>query len=134
MMPIKAQGFSLIEIMIVVTVVGILSAITIPAYGSYVKKSRRSEATTALLDTQRAYESYFLQNSTYLGANTSVTLPTTTNYTYSASNITATTYTLTATVKAGSSQVNDLQGAVTCTPLIVDHLGNKSPADCWNTL
>lgn len=128
-MHIKKQGFSVIELMIVVAVVGILSAIAVPMYSTHVIKARRSEAITALLDSQRAYESYFLQKGTYVGANTSVTLPSTPNYTYSPSNITATTYKITATANSTSSQAND----TSCTPLSLDHLGNRSPAECWNT-
>jgi type IV pilus assembly protein PilE len=126
----KEYGFSLIEIMIVVAIVGILSAIAIPAYGSYVRKSRRSEAITTLLTTQRAYEAYFLQNSTYVGVNNTVTLPTTTNYVIeNAATPTDTSYEIKATANTNSSQANVLQ----CNKLWVDHLGNKNPPDCWNT-
>jgi type IV pilus assembly protein PilE len=127
----KIPGFSLIEILIALSIVGILSAIAIPSYSRHVKKSRRSEALTALLTTQRAYELYFVQNSTYPSSGSS--LPSSTYYTYSSST-TASTYTLTATATVGLSQVTDTQGAITCTPLTLDNVGNKSPVDCWNAL
>ncbi|HET9108841.1 MAG TPA: prepilin-type N-terminal cleavage/methylation domain-containing protein, partial [Steroidobacteraceae bacterium] len=48
--PGRADGFTLIELMIAVVVVAILMAIAVPSYESYVEKSRRTDAKTALLD------------------------------------------------------------------------------------
>jgi len=61
----KSRGFTLIELMITVVIIGILSAIAVPAYRSYVQRSKRSEATSALLRIQAAEEKFFLQNNAY---------------------------------------------------------------------
>lgn len=52
------KGFTLIELMIVVAIIGVLAAVAIPAYSDYVKKSRESEAINALGDIRTAQISY----------------------------------------------------------------------------
>jgi type IV pilus assembly protein PilE len=61
----KSSGFTLVELMITVVIIAILSSIAVPAYRSYVQRSRRSEATSALLRIQAAQEKFFLQNNAY---------------------------------------------------------------------
>lgn len=61
----SSQGFTLIEIMITVAIIGILAAIALPAYQSYVLKAGRSEGQAALLDASARQEQYFLGNKTY---------------------------------------------------------------------
>jgi len=61
----KLKGFSLIELMIVVAILGILVAIATPSYNSYVRKGQRSDAKIALLKIAQIQESYFVQNLSY---------------------------------------------------------------------
>jgi len=63
--PGAAPGFSLIELLIVVTIVAILAAIAIPQYNTSVRKSRRTEAKSALLDLAGREERYFNTNNAY---------------------------------------------------------------------
>lgn len=66
----KHRGFTLIEIMIVVAIIGILSAIAYPSYNNSVVKSRRADAQSALIGLSQQMERHFAQKSTYTSAIT----------------------------------------------------------------
>lgn len=73
------RGFTLIELMIVIVVISILSAIAIPAYNDYVLKSKLTEAFTELSTMRVRMEQYFQDNRSYVNAcnaNTVATPPT----------------------------------------------------------
>ena len=59
------KGFTLIEVMIVVAILGIISAIAIPSYSEYVRKGKRADAKVELLRISQLQESYFVQNLSY---------------------------------------------------------------------
>jgi type IV pilus assembly protein PilE len=75
----KKNGFTLMELMITVAIIAILSALAYPAYLEHVRKSRRADAKTALLDLATRQERFFSVNSIYtsspvsLGYSSSVT-------------------------------------------------------------
>lgn len=93
------KGFTLVEIMIVVAIIGILASIAIPSYTDYVKRARASGATGALADMRIKMEQYFQDNRTYVGGPCAAATGTDTAYfAFGCSSAgTATTYTLTAT-------------------------------------
>ncbi|KQU82892.1 pilus assembly protein PilE [Variovorax sp. Root318D1] len=64
--PLIQRGFTLIELMIVVAIVGILASIAYPAYQDSLLKGRRAEARTALLELMQQQERYMTQRGTYL--------------------------------------------------------------------
>jgi type IV pilus assembly protein PilE len=132
----KTQGFTLIELIIVMTIIAILSAIAIPSYAAYIRKSRRSDAEAALLTMQLQEEKWRANNSTYTTVLANVGAPATgsstlTYYTYSISSTTpATAFTVTATAVTGKGQEKDKVGTTTCT-LSIDQSGSRLPAVCW---
>ncbi|CAN4276699.1 PilE Tfp pilus assembly protein PilE [Methylophilaceae bacterium] len=93
------QGFTLIELMIVVAIIGILASIAIPSYTEYIRRARATEATSALADMRIKMEQYFQDNRTYVGGPCAAPSGTSTTYfTFNCSVAgTATSYTLTAT-------------------------------------
>lgn len=98
----RTKGFSLIELMIAIAIVGILAGIAYPAYTDYVQRSKISEAVANLSDMRTKLEQFFLDRRTYVGAcaaNTVAPKPSggaAKYFTYDC-NLTATAYTVTAT-------------------------------------
>ncbi|PKM32074.1 MAG: pilus assembly protein PilE [Gammaproteobacteria bacterium HGW-Gammaproteobacteria-12] len=62
----QQQGFTLIEVMIVVLIIGILATIAYPNYSDYVKRGNRAEGQAFLNDVSARQERYFSQNNAYI--------------------------------------------------------------------
>ncbi len=62
---LRNKGFSLIELMIVIVIIGILASIAMPAYNDYIMKSRRAVAKQFLMDMAQRQEDYFLNARSY---------------------------------------------------------------------
>lgn len=131
----RARGFSLIELMIVITIVAILVAVAYPNYTDSVRRSNRSDGRAALLLAAQNLERYFTENNTYLGAtiaedpDTDIWATDTSAEGYYTLDFsvdpTATTYTLRAT--ATGTQARDEE----CAELTLTHLGERAPLACW---
>ena len=153
-MPLQRQrtrGFTLVELVVTILIVAILASIAIPSYISYVRKSRRTDAKSALLNMASLEERYFSTNNSYsqnpadLGYPAPFPISLGTNYTVTTANLSAlpaqagppptvATYTITAT--AVGDQVNDTQ----CASFTVTSAGVQTAADsngvpntqtCW---
>ena len=124
----KARGFTLIELMIVVAVVAIIAAIAFPSYQNQVQKTRRADAQSALLQAAQVMERCFTRTNTYVGCGIPGPSPDG-FYTLSLEpGPTATSYTIVAAPQP--AQAND-----PCGSFELDHRGNKSVTGtdnrCW---
>lgn len=61
----KPKGFSLVELLVVIVVLGIILAIGVPGYRQYMQRANRADATTTLLRIAAAQERFFIQNGSY---------------------------------------------------------------------
>jgi type IV pilus assembly protein PilE len=94
MMKRRAQGFTLIEMMVTVAIIGILTAVAVPAYTNYVLRARVNEAFTALSGMGPAAEQYWANKRTYAGLQKP---DDTANFTYLVSGTSDSTYLVKAT-------------------------------------
>jgi len=130
------RGFTLIDLVIAIAIVGILTRIALPAYQSYVVRGSRQAAQSELVALANAQEKIFLNSNAYTANMTAaytgqsagglgVTSGTSkdTRYTFTAA-ATATTFTLTATPVAGTPQASD--GNLTINEQNVRTWGTKS--------
>lgn len=145
--PKNQRGVTLLELMVVVAIVALLSSIAYPSYTRHVVNSKRTAATSALLQIADRQQQFFMDNKTYTndltnlgyGANphivtddgqTTVAGNPDAVYTIALSNITATTYTITAT-PLHSQLARDTK----CGNLTLDQTGSRGASTgddgCW---
>lgn len=128
-------GFTLLELLITVAIIGVLATIAYPSYTDFVKRSNRTEGQRELLHIAGLMEQYFLDNRTYttdlkkLGFSSSTVYTDSELYSITATAGDANVFTLTAT--AQGSQASDTD----CKTMTLTNTGAKTPSptthDCW---
>ncbi|MFT5879345.1 MAG: type IV pilus assembly protein PilE [Moritella sp.] len=137
------SGFTLIELMIVVAIVGILAGIGYPSYSSYIQNTHRNDAKAGLSKLLLLQEQFYLDNNQYATSLVSGATDTLTGwgnsssyYTFSLDPSSSTSsYTAIATVNTDSSQASDAD----CHIFTINGTGARTSAnmvkketdDCW---
>ncbi|MDT8406824.1 MAG: type IV pilin protein [Methylococcales bacterium] len=145
----KQAGFTLIELMIAVAIIGIVASIAYPSYQDSVRKSRRSDAKAGLLSLQMAQAKFRASCPRYAGAIGTNSACSTTgtftvkhggdspdgHYTLSIVAADANSYTLRATRKAGGAQASDRCGDFQVNQdgvkSLLNNSGGQTVATCW---
>ena len=135
----QQDGFTLIEVMITVAIIGVLAAIALPNYTDYITRANLIDAMSTLAGHRVKMEQYYQDNRTYLNACAAGTIATTpsatANFTYQCTNLTAQTYTIQATGQGNVlgfvytiDQSNNRSTTVTG---LDNSVGYASSPTCW---
>jgi len=129
----KNQGFTLIELMIAIVVIGILATIALPAYQDYMMKARRADAKSALLEIQLNQEKWRANNTTYgTLANLGISSTSDDGFYRLSVSVSVAGYTATATKQGVQAADN------ACGNFSIDQAGTQgvtgssSVSACWN--
>lgn len=110
----QSKGFTLVELMVTVAIVGILAAIAYPSYTQYVIRANRADAQQALMQLQQNMERYFTSHRSYTDAEVGSNVGPSQSpesgdavYTFAIEDLTASSYTLVATPESGKANADN---------------------------
>lgn len=132
------RGFTLIELMVIVVIVGILASVAYPSFRDQALRASRSDAKAALVDAASRQEQYFLDNKTYTSDVADLNLAAETENGYYAVAIDAATAAcpVTTCFTARATPLGRQADDTRCAALTLDSRGTKSatgtePESCW---
>lgn len=129
----RNRGFTLIELMVAVVIVGILAAIAYPSYKTYILKGHRSSAQAFLMDAAQRQQQYFLDNRTYapdvatlFGTTTAIPSEVSPYYQITVATTAGPPPTFLLTATPQGTQATGSEPALT-----IDQAGTKLPTTVW---
>ena len=135
MKKVNVKGFTLIELMITVAIIGILAAVAYPSYTEYVTRANRAEALRELMRIANLEEQYFMDHRVYTGDISKLGVGSNVKFTTESGkyklmlqsfDVNAGTFKLKAKA-LGIQFTNDSD----CKNIYLTDTGKKTPADCW---
>lgn len=127
----RQQGFTMVELMIVVAIIGILASIAVPNYTEYVKSGKAIEATSALAEQRVRMEQYFQDNRSYAGGPCTPAADSVRYFSFSCAT-NASTYTITASGNASDGMAGYTY-TVNHNNIKTSSLPDGTSGNCWLT-
>jgi type IV pilus assembly protein PilE len=123
-----SPGFTLLEVLIAVVIVGILAAISLPSYQSSVLIGRRGDAKSELLRLAQAETKWRVSNTSYGDLNDIGDASENSDYTFNVTTNTASVFTITATPTSTNGQNNDVCGTLSIS--LDANINSDNPSEC----
>jgi len=127
------SGFSLMELLVTVVIVGVLATVAIPSYRDAIARAKRADALSFLSEGAQNQERFYTLNNQYMATKTVPAPPNlVSDYKFDYTTVAdGSYYSYTATALGSQSTIEMKKGASGCHILVLDSTGNQNPIDCW---